>query len=39
MKTRRAFLISHKWPLDKVEEAFRTLENKPKDYIKGVVIP
>jgi len=32
-------VISHKFPLAKVEEAFKTLENKPKDYIKGVVMP
>lgn len=32
-------LISHKFSLGEIQKAFETLENKPKDYIKGIVIP
>ncbi len=32
-------IISHRFPLDRIQEAFETLEHKPADYIKGVVIP
>ncbi len=32
-------IISHRFPLDRIHEAFETLEHKPADYIKGVVIP
>jgi len=32
-------IISHRIPLDRIQEAFETLEQKPADYIKGVVIP
>jgi threonine dehydrogenase-like Zn-dependent dehydrogenase len=32
-------IISHRFKLSRIEEAFATLENKPKDYIKGVVVP
>lgn len=30
-------IISHRFSLEQINEAFQTLENKPKDYIKGVV--
>jgi threonine dehydrogenase-like Zn-dependent dehydrogenase len=32
-------IISHRFPLERVQEAFETCEHKPVDYIKGVVIP
>jgi len=32
-------IISHRFPLDRIQEAFETCERKPADYIKGVVIP
>jgi threonine dehydrogenase-like Zn-dependent dehydrogenase len=31
-------LISHRFTLNDINVAFSTLENKPKDYIKGVVV-
>jgi len=31
-------LISHRFLLDDINTAFATLENKPKDYIKGIVV-
>ncbi len=31
-------LISHRFKLEDINEAFETLENKPKDYIKGIVV-
>ena len=31
-------LITHKFKLDEINEAFETLENKPKGYIKGIVV-
>ena len=31
-------LITHRFELDEINQAFETLENKPKDYLKGVVI-
>lgn len=30
-------IITHRFTLDQINEAFKTLENKPKDYIKGVI--
>ena len=32
-------LISHKFPLEKVNEAFHTLEKRPAGYMKGIVTP
>ena len=32
-------IISHRFTLDRIQEAFETCEHKPADYIKGVVIP
>ena len=32
-------VISHRFPLERIQEAFETCEHKPADYIKGVVIP
>ena len=32
-------IISHRFPLARIQEAFETLEHKPADYIKGVVVP
>lgn len=32
-------VVSHKFSLDEIQKAFETCENKPKDYMKGVVIP
>ena len=31
-------LVSHEFPLDKVQEAFETFNNKPADFIKGIVV-
>jgi len=31
-------LVSHEWKLDDIEDAFKTLENKPSDFIKGIVV-
>jgi len=31
-------LVSHEFKLDDIEEAFKTLENKPADFIKGIVV-
>lgn len=31
-------LITHKFKLDEINEAFETLENKPAGYIKGIVV-
>jgi len=31
-------LVSHEWSLDDIDEAFKTLENKPADFIKGIVV-
>jgi threonine dehydrogenase-like Zn-dependent dehydrogenase len=40
---RRAFkvkeLITHEFSLNDIQKAFETLENKPKGYLKGIVIP
>ncbi|MBR5518220.1 MAG: zinc-binding dehydrogenase [Clostridia bacterium] len=30
-------IITHRFSLDQINEAFKTLENKPKDYIKGII--
>lgn len=30
-------IVSHRFKLEDINEAFKTLENKPKDYIKGVI--
>lgn len=32
-------IISHVFSLENIQEAFETLENKPANYIKGIVIP
>lgn len=32
-------IITHRYTLDEIQKAFETLENRPGDYIKGVVIP
>ncbi|OQB13271.1 MAG: Sorbitol dehydrogenase [Firmicutes bacterium ADurb.Bin193] len=32
-------MITHEFSLDEINEGFRMLENKPKDYIKGIVLP
>ncbi len=32
-------LISHKFSLEEIQKAFETLGKKPKDYIKGIIIP
>jgi len=32
-------VITHKFPLDDIQRAFETLERKPSDYIKGIVVP
>lgn len=34
-----AEIVSHTFPLDNIQTAFETLENKPADYLKGIVIP
>lgn len=31
-------IISHRFPLDNINEAFKSLDHKPKDYIKGIVV-
>lgn len=30
-------LVTHRFPLESISEAFATLENKPSDYIKGIL--
>lgn len=30
-------IVSHRFKLEDINEAFKTLENKPQDYIKGVI--
>ena len=32
-------LITHRWRLDQIKEAFEYASKKPKDYIKGVIMP
>ncbi len=32
-------LVTHKWKLDEIQEAFEYASKKPKDYIKGVIMP
>ena len=32
-------LISHRFSLSEINEAFETLENKPDGYIKGIIVP
>jgi threonine dehydrogenase-like Zn-dependent dehydrogenase len=32
-------LVTHAWPLDRAEEAFATLEQRPPGFIKGIVEP
>ncbi len=32
-------LISHEFKLEEIQKAFETLENKPSDYLKGIVVP
>jgi threonine dehydrogenase-like Zn-dependent dehydrogenase len=32
-------LITHQFKLEEVQHAFETLHSKPKDYIKGIVVP
>jgi threonine dehydrogenase-like Zn-dependent dehydrogenase len=32
-------LVTHKWPLSEIQSGFEYALKKPKDYIKGVVIP
>lgn len=32
-------IITHRFPLDNIQEAFETVENKPPDFLKGVVVP
>jgi len=32
-------MITHRFRLDDIQKAFETLEHKPSDYIKGIVIP
>ena len=34
-----AALISHRWPLEQIGEAFETAVARPRDYLKGVVLP
>ena len=31
-------LVSHEFPLEKIQDAFETLDKKPPDYIKGIVV-
>ncbi len=32
-------LITHRFRLDQIQSAFETLQHKPNDYIKGIVVP
>ena len=32
-------LVTHRFPLSRIAEGFETLEHKPADYIKGIVVP
>ena len=30
-------IITHRFKLEEINKAFETLDNKPKDYIKGII--
>lgn len=32
-------IITHRFPLDRIQEAFETVEHPPADFLKGVVVP
>jgi len=32
-------LVTHKWNLNEIQEAFEYASKKPSNYIKGVIIP
>ena len=32
-------LISHRWPIEKINEAFKTMEGRGAGYMKGIVVP
>lgn len=32
-------LITHKYKLEEINEAFKLMENKPEDFIKGIIVP
>ncbi|MCC6065692.1 MAG: zinc-binding dehydrogenase [Thermofilum sp.] len=32
-------LVTHKWPLSEIQAAFEYASKKPRDYIKGVIVP
>jgi threonine dehydrogenase-like Zn-dependent dehydrogenase len=32
-------LITHHWPLDQIDQAFRTAVDRPPEYVKGAVLP
>lgn len=32
-------IITHRFPLENVQEAFQALEHKPPDFLKGIVVP
>lgn len=34
-----AGLVTHGWPLERANEAFATVERRPPDYLKGVILP
>lgn len=36
---RQEEIVTHTYRLEQIEEAFKTLANKPKDFVKGVVYP
>lgn len=36
---RQEDIITHRFPLERIQEAFETMAKKPKGYIKGVILP
>jgi threonine dehydrogenase-like Zn-dependent dehydrogenase len=39
LKTPDTFLITHRFSLDEVNQAFAAMRDKPEGFIKGVVVP
>jgi hypothetical protein len=32
-------VVTYRFPLDRIQEAFEIMEGKPPDFLKGVVVP
>jgi threonine dehydrogenase-like Zn-dependent dehydrogenase len=32
-------LLTHRWPLNDIEKAFSTLEERPSGFVKGIIVP